>query len=98
MKKMDDIFANTTIQPPNGQAFEVHLDPNSLKAKTKKEEIRDFPNGIAQTNHEGGGCISFHNVSYTVEQRTCFKKRPPKVILNDVRYVGKALYVWPGHD
>ena len=49
--------------------------------------MRDFSNGIAQPNHEGGGCISFHNVSYTVEQRTCLKKRPPKVILNDVRSV-----------
>ena len=90
---MDAIFANTTVQPPNGQAFEVHVDPN-FKAKTTKEEIRDS-NGIASTNHEGGGCISFHNVSYTVEQRTCFKKRPPKVILNDVRCVSKALYVRP---
>lgn len=30
--------------------------------------------------------ISFHNISYIVEQtRLCFKKRPPKVILNNVR-------------
>ena len=30
--------------------------------------------------------ISFHNITYTVEQRVCFKKRSPKIILNEVRY------------
>jgi len=30
--------------------------------------------------------ISFHNITYTVEKRVCFKKRPPKIILNDIRY------------
>ena len=84
---MDDIYTNKTIQPPIDQAFEVSVEVNGSKIKTTREEMRDFSNGIAQPNHEGGGCISFHNVSYTVEQRTCLKKRPTKVILNDVRSV-----------
>ena len=29
--------------------------------------------------------MSFHNISYAVEERIWFKKCPPKVILNNVR-------------
>jgi len=31
-------------------------------------------------------CVSFHNISYEVSQRSCFKKQPPKIILDNVRY------------
>ena len=30
-------------------------------------------------------CVSFHNISYKVSQRSCFKKLP-KTILDNVRY------------
>ena len=30
-------------------------------------------------------CVSFHNISYQVTQRSCFKKLPPKTILRNVR-------------
>ena len=31
-------------------------------------------------------CVSFHNISYEVSQRSCFKKLPPKTILDNIRY------------
>ena len=30
-------------------------------------------------------CVSFHNISYQVKQRSFFKKLPPKTILHNVR-------------
>ena len=30
-------------------------------------------------------CVSFHNISYQVTQRSFFKKSPPKTILHNVR-------------
>jgi len=44
-------------------------------------ELNQFGNGVSISRF-----ISFHNITYTVEQRVCFKKRQPKVILNDIRY------------
>ena len=41
---------------------------------------------VLTKEYSGEGTISFHNISYVVEQtQLCFKKRPPKVILNNVR-------------
>ncbi|XP_065906231.1 broad substrate specificity ATP-binding cassette transporter ABCG2-like isoform X2 [Dysidea avara] len=58
------------IEPVQGQDFEA-------------VELSNFPamNGEVVSDSR---FISFHNITYTVEQRVCFKKRPPKVILNDV--------------
>ena len=30
-------------------------------------------------------CVSFHDITYEVTQRKCFRRRPNKVILNSVR-------------
>ena len=70
---MDDVYSNMSadIEPVQGQDFEA-------------VELSNFPamNGEVVSDSR---FISFHNITYTVEQRVCFKKRPPKVILNDVR-------------
>ena len=40
--------------------------------------------------------ISFHNITYTVPQGWFFQKKPPKVILNDIRlvYVVRYTKIW----
>jgi len=58
-------------------------EPAALEMSELKSD-KDVPNGNVQAE-DNGGSITFHNISYTVEQRMCFKKRPPKVILDDVR-------------
>ena len=85
---MDVVYSNKTVKPEvkPEPAFEMPL-PSNYEMKTT-DIAKVIENGIAQTNaDEGSGSISFHNISYTVEQRTCLKKRPPKIILNNVRSV-----------
>jgi len=53
-------------------------------------ELNTFVNSGAATDSR---FISFHNITYTVEQRVCFKKQPAKIILNDVRYGVFLLFV-----
>ena len=45
------------------------------------------PSGEDQSNE----CVSFHNISYEVSQRSCFKELPPKTILDNVRYCANPL-------
>lgn len=83
---MDVIYSNkssigskpiTVVEP----AFEIaELEVKSETAVANGKMLQPY-------DEAGGGFISFHNISYTVEQRKCFRKRPPKVILNNVRYV-----------
>jgi len=46
--------------------------------------------GLLEKDPFGGDqsnkCVSFHNISYELSQRSCFKKLPPKTILDNVRY------------
>ena len=61
----------------------------------QKSEIPEAPtatsvemgnvNGKVKLEDEDVRSISFHNICYAVELRNYFKKRPPKVILNNVR-------------
>ena len=71
---MDDVYSNMSADtgPVKGQDFET-------------VELSNFPAMNGEAVYEDR-FISFHNITYTVEQRVCFKKRPPTVILNDVRY------------
>ena len=80
---MDVVYSNAeTVQPE--PAFEMR----KTQEKTK-DPANVIENGIVQPNDEGRdegrGSISFHNISYMVEQRICLKKRPPKIILDNVR-------------
>ena len=72
---MDVVYTNNFVKPAMESEFMV----------SAKVDI-GVANGKAQINDAGSRSISFHNITYAVEQRMCFKKRPPKVILNDVRY------------
>ena len=61
--------------------------------KPAESKVSQVPTGMGVANRklklendEDVRSISFHNVSYMVEQRKCFMKRPPKIILNNVRY------------
>ena len=75
--RMDFIYTNTSVEQvkesESVEVSEVTGGASALNAKVKN-------------NDEDIGSISFHNITYAVEQRMCFKKRPPKIILNDVRY------------
>ena len=51
-------------------ATSVEMGNANRKVKLEDEDVRS---------------ISFHNICYAVEQRKYFKKRPPKIILNNVR-------------
>ena len=74
---MDVVYTNNFVKP----AMESEFDD----VVSAKVDI-GIANGKAQINDAGSRSISFHNITYAVEQRMYFKKRPPKVILNDVRY------------
>ena len=77
---MDAIYINKSTEPVNRPPFEMpEINGNAEVRVTVKAD-------------DGSGSISFHNISYTVEQRMCFKKRPPKVILNNVRLVAICTY------
>lgn len=80
---MDVICANNSVKP----TMESEFGETPLKVKTGAKYDMGGSNGKVLINAAGSGTISFHNITYTVEQRTCCKKRPPKVILDDVRYV-----------
>jgi len=75
----------------NISAPDIVIEPK-LKEKNLKVVAEGLPameNGCiknGETEHKEH-FISFHNITYTVEQRVCFKKKPPKIILNDVRSV-----------
>jgi len=77
---MVDVYSNKSadIEPVMGQnRFET-------------VEIKDFPPVNGWTNGDiaySDRFISFHNITYTVEQRACFKKQSPKIILNNIRYL-----------
>ena len=77
---MDVIYRNkSAVSEP---AFEIAAGVKGDVAIHVANKKISEPSGYG----ESGESISFHNITYTVEQRKCFKKRPPKVILNDVRY------------
>ena len=81
---MDVIYTNRSIKPAMESAgSEIPEVPTVTSAEM------GAANGKVKLgeDEENGRSISFHSVSYMVEQRKCFKKRPPKVILNNVRYV-----------
>ncbi|XP_065906235.1 broad substrate specificity ATP-binding cassette transporter ABCG2-like [Dysidea avara] len=44
------------------------------------------PLGEGQSNK----CVSFHNISYEVSQQSCFKKLPPKTILDNISGIMKT--------
>ena len=81
---MDVVYSNAKVVKPE-PAFEMS-PPSNYETKTT-DPPNVVENGIVQPKDEGRESISFHNISYTVEQRLCLKKRPPKIILNDVRSV-----------
>ena len=85
-----------------GNAFVVQMTPrklsqHSLKKQTsmllrrgssrlsRKESWRTRASGTRIKNRKN--YISFHNITYTVPQGWFFQKKPPKVILNDIRLV-----------
>ena len=73
------LYANGTIYPIMESECEIPKVPKGdvVNGKmTVKDAVRD----------EDGRSISFHNISYAVEERIWFKKCPPKVTLNNVRY------------
>ena len=89
---MDVVYSNKTVKPEvkpvdsEEPGIEMPAVPNWDEMKAT-DVANGMGNGVLQTNDEGGGYISFHNISYAVEQRVCLKKRPPKIILNNVRSV-----------
>ena len=68
---MDNVYSNVSADI---------MDIESMKAG-QDIELNQFGDEVSISRF-----ISFHNITYTVEQRVCFKKQPPKVILNDIRY------------
>ena len=80
---MDVIYTNRSIKPVmESKESKIPEVPTVTSA-----DIMGNANGkVKLEDDEGVRSISFHNVTYMVEQRKCFKKRPPKVILNNVRY------------
>ena len=73
------LYANGTIYPIMEPECEIPKIPKGdVNGKiTVKDAVRD----------EDSRSISFHNISYAVEERMWFKKCLPKVTLNNVRYV-----------
>ena len=72
------LYANGTIYPimePECEIPKVPKDDVVNGKMTVKDAVRD----------EDSRSISFHNISYVIEERIWFKKCPPKVILNNVR-------------
>ena len=70
---MDVVYSNYRFIEPE-LAFEEYAarDDKVLTKKYSREHCT--------------GTLSFHDISYVVEQtQSCFKKRSPKVILNNVR-------------
>ena len=67
---MDNVYSNVSADI---------MDIESMKAG-QDIELNQFGDEVSISRF-----ISFHNITYTVEQRVCFKKQPPKVILNDIR-------------
>jgi len=74
---MNDVYVNVSADkdPVKGQDFDT-VGPNTFTV------IMNGRERVATDSR----FISFHNITYAVEQRVCFKKQLPKVILNDVRY------------
>ena len=70
---MDVVYSNYRFIEP-----ELAFEAKECAASDDKK--------ILTKEYSGEGTISFHNISYVVEQtQLCLKKRPPKVILNNVR-------------
>ena len=75
---MDVVYGNRFIEPE--LAFELE---ECAARENKKVHLtaREYCTGAKAT-----GSLSFHSISYIVEQkRTYIKNRPPKIILNNVR-------------
>lgn len=88
---MDVVYSNNTVKPVVDTGFEMGA-VKTVAGCGGDMTVNIAANGgmfggkMQTSGDEGSGSISFHNITYTVEQRTCLKKGPPKVILNDVRY------------
>ena len=94
--------AANSADKEKGNAFVVQMTPrklsqHSLKKQTsmllrrgssrlsRKESWRTRASGTRIKNRKN--YISFHNITYTVPQGWFFQKKPPKVILNNIRLV-----------
>ena len=77
---MDVIYTNRSIKPVMDQKSEIPEVPTVTSA-----EMGNTNGKVKLEDDEDVRSISFHNICYAVEQRKCFKKRPPKVILDNVR-------------
>ena len=71
---MDNVYSNMSVDAEAGKGPGQNFETVELNTF--------MTNGGVATDSR---FISFHNITYTVEQRVCFKKQPPKIILNDVR-------------
>ena len=84
------LVTEQTSKEPSEQTIELvtvgDLEPRTHRLKHRKTSIF-YPSKILHAE-DNRGCISFHNVTYTIKQREgCLKNRPPKGILYNVRYV-----------
>ena len=94
--QMKQVGSSTEKTPPSPKYSRMSLrrrQPSLLRRFSQESSLSLQESWRSKSAHtrlkHSKNNISFHNITYTVPQGRFFQKKPPKVILNNIRLVNK---------